>query len=68
MSILRFYMVFLRYLHVEKKVENEFFRPRGWSSIFLPFEVARVKLIGNTSSVVISDASLALLFLFFLKK
>jgi hypothetical protein len=53
---------------VEKKVENEFFRPRGWSSIFLPFEVARVKLIGNTSSVVISDASLVLLFLFFFKK
>lgn len=29
MSLLRFYMVFLRYLQVEKKVENEFFRPRG---------------------------------------
>jgi hypothetical protein len=53
---------------VEKNFENEFFIPRGWSLIFLPFEVARVKLIDNTSSVVINDASLALLFLFFLKK
>ena len=53
---------------MEKNFENEFFRPRGWSLIFLPFEVARVKLIDNTSSVVINDASLALLFLFFLKK
>ena len=53
---------------MEKKILNEFFRLRGWGSIFLPFEVARVKLIDNTSSVVINDASLALLFLFFLKK
>jgi len=58
-------MVFFRCLQVEKKILNEFFRLRGWGSIFLPFEVARVKLIGNTSSVIINDASLALLFYFF---